>query len=78
MDIEFLKIKEKLEKYGQEHLLEFYNELYDHERVKLLNQLNSIDFEKVNHLYETLREVPIPTDEVVEPLDFFIFYNSSK
>lgn len=72
MDIEFLKIKEKLEKYGQEHLLEFYNELYDHERVKLLNQLNSIDFEKVNHLYETLREVPIPTDEVVEPLDFFI------
>lgn len=72
MDIEFLEIKEKLEKYGQEHLLEFYDELYDHERVKLLNQLHHIDFEKVNNLYETLKKINIPTGETVEPLEYTI------
>lgn len=72
MDIEFLEIKEKLEKYGQSHLLEFYDELYEHERHKLLSQLHSIDFEKVNSLYENLREVPIPTGETIEPIDYSI------
>lgn len=72
MDIEFLEMKEKLEKYGQSHLLEFYDELYDHERVKLLSQLRSIDFEKVNKLYESLKKIDIPTDEIVEPMDYTI------
>ena len=72
MDIQFLEMKENLKKYGQEHLLEFYDELYDHERVKLLNQLHSIDFEKVNNLYESLKNISIPTDEVVEPMEYTI------
>ena len=72
MDTQFLEMKEYLKKYGQEHLLEFYDELYDHERVKLLNQLHSIDFEKVNNLYESLKNISIPTDELVEPLEYTI------
>ena len=37
-------VKKILEKYGQTHLLKYYNELSSENQVKLLNQINSIDF----------------------------------
>jgi len=41
-----------LKKYNQEQLLNFYNELTNDEKQKLLSQINSIDFDMVNTLYE--------------------------
>ena len=39
--------KEILKKYNQEHLLHFYDELSENEKNKLLNQILTINFEKI-------------------------------
>ena len=72
MEIDFDNIHEKLNKYNQGHLLDFYNELTASEKEMLLQQLNHIDFEKIDYLYNTLKGFSIPTDEVIEPLDYYI------
>ena len=45
------KVLEKLKKYNQEHLLEFYNELNEEEKKDLLSQISKIDFEYIERLY---------------------------
>ena len=40
--------------------------------IVLLTQIESIDFEKINKLYSDLKTISIPTDEIIEPLDYFI------
>lgn len=46
------KVNEKLEKYGQEHLLWFYDQLSEEEKKCLLDQILSIDFDFMLTLYE--------------------------
>ena len=46
------EIKHKLKKYGQEHLLNFYDTLDEKKQEKLLNQIEKIDFELINSLYD--------------------------
>ena len=75
MEIDFDSIQKKLNKYNQEHLLDFYNELNNNEKEILLNQLINIDFEKVNYLYNDLKNFSIPKDEIIEPLDYYIKEN---
>ena len=41
------EVKFILKKYNQEHLLYFYDELTQDEKEKLLNQILTIDFEKI-------------------------------
>ena len=48
----FEQAKEKIEKYGQEHLLRFYDELSESEKESLLNQIEEIDFELMQSLFE--------------------------
>lgn len=72
MDSRFLKIQEILRKYNQEHLLAFYDELNEIQKESLLSQLSSIDFEKVDNLYKSLKTISIPVGEQLEPLDYFI------
>lgn len=66
------EIRGTLKKYNQEHLLNFYDELDEEKQTLLLDQLSHIDFKKVNMLYESLKKISIPTDEVIEPLEYFI------
>ena len=72
MDINIEEIREHLNKYNQSHLLDFYDELNASEKEILLNQLNQINFEKINFLYNSLKNFSIPTNETIEPLDYFI------
>ena len=72
MEINFDSIQKKLKKYNQEHLLEFYNELNNSEKESFLKQLSNINFEKINNLYNSLKNISIPTDEIIEPLDYYI------
>lgn len=72
MESQLSDIREKLTKYNQEHLLDFYDELDECQKKELLHQLENIDFAKVNNLYNNLKTIPIPTDELIEPLDYFI------
>lgn len=66
----FINIKEKLEKYGQEHLLDFYNELTDLEKENLLNQLDNIDFELLSDLYESTKQAEEFKDDIIEPMPY--------
>lgn len=44
------KVLEVLKQYGQTHLLKFYDELNEKEKNKLLNDIESIDFEEMNRI----------------------------
>lgn len=46
------ELLQKLKKYNQEHLLNFYEKLSLEEREKLLSDISNIDFEKMQKLYE--------------------------
>lgn len=72
MDSRLSIVRENLKKYNQEHLLTFYDELDDAQKNLLLSQLERINFENINNLYSSLKEIVIPIDEMVEPLDYFI------
>lgn len=40
-----------LKKYNQEHILKFYDELNDEEKMSILSTIESIDFDLINALY---------------------------
>ena len=63
-------LNEKLKKYNQEHLLTYYNELTSNEQEKLLNQINSIDFEQMKKLYELTQNKPNVEEGEIEPLEY--------
>ena len=44
--------KEILKKYNQEHLLHFYDELSEDEKNRLLDQILTINFEKILTVYK--------------------------
>jgi len=48
-------VKPKLKKYGQEHLLKFYDNLDENKKEKLLEQIENIDFELINSLYDSTK-----------------------
>ena len=45
-------IETMLKKYNQEHILKFYDDLEDEEKASFINQIQSINFEKMNSLYK--------------------------
>lgn len=51
MKSNYLKAKEILSKYGQEHLLNFYDELSQEEQKLLIGQILRIDFNEILTLY---------------------------
>ena len=62
--------KEILEKYGQTHVLNSYERLSDEEKEELLNQVLSIDFEKIADLYEKTKIKPTTGNDVLEPMPY--------
>ena len=64
------KAREILGKYGQEHLLLKYNEMTKEKQEKLLEQIFSINFEEILHLYEqTKKEIEFGNDKI-EPISY--------
>ena len=57
MDNQYLKAKEILKKYNQEHLLAFYDKLTQEKKEKLINQILNINFEQINKLYENTNNI---------------------
>ena len=51
MDSKFVKAKEKLTKYNQEHLLNWYEEIEESKKEELLDKVLDIDFELLNNIY---------------------------
>lgn len=70
MEEHLKKAKNIVSKYNQEHLLQFYDELSDSEKQYLVNQILSIDFEKILYLYEKSKFDVLDSTEEVEPLPY--------
>ena len=70
MNDDFLKAKDILKKYNQEHVLNFYDKLSEENKKKLVNQILSIDFEQINKLYENTKHEIQFGDAKIEPIDY--------
>lgn len=67
-----------LERYHQEHLLNFYNELNNEQKTLLLNQICSIDFKQIFDLYEASKTDEVIPLNLIEPLEYTIKSKLSK
>ena len=64
-DIEYEEALKKLEKYGQEHLLNNYKFLDDEKKEKLIKQIKNIDFDQTIDLFNiTTKSVKKPDGEI--------------
>ena len=70
MDKNLGEIKALLKKYGQEHLLNNYDNLDDKAKVELINQIKSIDFDLMNNLYKTTKENKTNNNDKITPIDY--------
>lgn len=68
--LELEEIQMKLKKYGQEHLLKFYNQLNNQEKTSLLEQIKNIDFEKMNELIKKVDEEINFLNQNIEPIEY--------
>lgn len=68
----YKKAKDVLEKYHQEHLLNFYDELNKEEQTFLINQICNINFEQIFKLYEDSKTDEIIPQNLIEPLDYTV------
>ena len=72
------KVNDILEKYNQEHLIQFYSELTEKQKSDLLNQILKIDFEEILNLYEESKLEVLNSTENIEPLDYSIKADFTK
>mgnify|MGYP005804383673 CR=1 FL=1 len=68
------EIKRNLKKYGQEHLLNFYDTLDEKKQDQLLDQIEKIDFELINSLYNKTKNADKKEEAVIESIDFIDKY----
>ena len=62
-------VKEKLKKYGQEHLLLKYHDMDENTQEELLNEINNIDFDLMNRLYSEAVKPHKEDDVKIEPIE---------
>ena len=74
MEYNIEEIKRKLRKYGQEHLLNFYDTLDKKKQEELIKQINNIDFELINSLYNKTKNANKEDDANIEPIEFIDKY----
>ena len=68
--MEYSKLKQKLNKYNQTQILDFYNTCDDNKKEKLERQINRIDFEQILQLYKSIgRKVDFKSN-VIEPISY--------
>ncbi len=81
MDGKVEELKSILKKYGQEHLLNHYDTLDEMHKKELLDQIEKINFELINSLYDhTKKEEKQGEDEItpIEYLDKYKLYDDYK
>jgi UDP-N-acetylglucosamine/UDP-N-acetylgalactosamine diphosphorylase len=52
----YQELKSKLTKYGQQHLLRFWDELNDKQKERLTQAINEIDFDNINELIPRINQ----------------------
>lgn len=59
---------ERLKKYGQEHLLEYYESLLEEEKKELKNEIDNINFDLINNLFlDETKEIK-KNENKIEPI----------
>ena len=71
MNNKLQKVNEILKKYNQEHLVYFYNELSTEQQALLLNQILSIDFNKIFTLYHNSMKDSVIERDCISPLKHY-------
>lgn len=74
----FDEISDKLKRYNQQHLLNFYDELNKEQRECLLAQISNIDFEEIEELFENTKKEIDLTPNSIEPLEYIDKYFIEK
>ena len=74
MDTNLEEVKDLLKKYGQEHLINHYDELDEKKKDILIRQIQNIDFELVNNLYDSTKEQKLNTKDKITPIDYLDKY----
>ncbi len=69
MEEKLLAAKELLKKYGQEHLLNFYNKLTKEKQNELLDSILTTDFKQMEELYESTKIKASFDDVKIEPIE---------
>jgi len=70
MEAKVEEIKAILKKQGQEHLLNHYETLDEVHKKELLKQIEEIDFELINHLYDTTKQQEKKQEDIITPIDY--------
>lgn len=70
MEEKLLAAKQVLEKYGQEHLLNFYDSLSLEQKNKLLDEILTTDFKQMQELYESTKTKVNFENTKLEPIPY--------
>ena len=68
MEAKLEMAKEILAKYGQEHILNFYNELSEQQKTQILDEILTIDFKLLKDLYQQTKIKPNFENSKIEPI----------
>lgn len=69
-DIEYKEALKKLEKYGQQHLLNRYKYLDDEKKQKLINQIKNIDFDQAIELFNITKKSVKNIDDTITSIAY--------
>ncbi len=74
MDEKVEELQNVLKKYGQEHLLNHYQTLDEIHKKELLNQIESINFELINSLYDHTKKKEKNANDEITPIEYLDKY----
>lgn len=78
----FESLKETLSKYGQEHLLQFWDELNESERKQLISDIQELNLEEVQSFFKranaSLEESSAKLDDRLQPVPESTFLSISR
>lgn len=70
MDEKYLAAEKILKKYHQEHLLKGYEKLSDEDKIELLNQILTIDFNQIEDLFNNVDKKVELGSSKIEPISY--------
>lgn len=74
MNTNLEEIRATLKKYGQEHLLNHYDNLDDVHKQKLLKEIENINFELINSLYRNAEKEQKNENDIITPIEYLDKY----
>lgn len=74
MDRRLEELQSIVKKYGQEHLLNHYETLDETKKNELLNQIETVNFELINSLYNNIKRKEKHVEDKITPIEYLDKY----